>query len=125
MTKEGSSAGAAYCGLVCAVCAHARAGCRGCREGGGDEVCHQRRCCVERGLAGCWECEDFPCDKGYFADEAWSGLCIGFVQAVREQGPEAVVRAARSALGETSDYGEYRFRDPEEVRAMLRGESTA
>mgnify|MGYP002155000190 CR=1 FL=1 len=34
----------------------------GCRAGGGWGDCPLRRCCVERGLRFCFECENFPCD---------------------------------------------------------------
>ena len=108
-----------YCGLSCAVCAHARSACPGCREGGGDAACVQRRCCRERGLEGCWECERFPCDKGYFADEAWRGLCIGCVTAIREVGRERFISAAREAFGETTNYGDRRYRTSDDVRDEL------
>ncbi len=26
-------------------------------------MCYQRRCCLQRGLQGCWECAEFPCGK--------------------------------------------------------------
>lgn len=55
--------GIAYCGLVCALCEEV-AGCPGCRDDGcsGRDTCKNLRCCRAQGLAGCWECTEFPCE---------------------------------------------------------------
>jgi hypothetical protein len=116
----------AYCGLVCGVCAHATpqvAGCAGCRHGGGARDCYQRECCMANGLDGCWQCEEFPCDKGFFGDPAWNGLCIGAVQCVREHGVQGHVDRFVARLGRTVDYGEYRNKAPEEIAAILGGDA--
>jgi adenylate cyclase class IV len=111
------------CGLVCGPCIHALHGCVGCRRGGGDGGCHQRACCVEDQLAGCWQCERFPCNQGYFSSLAWKGLCVGCVQAIRDGGLEAFVRHLRIRWGEEIDYGAHRFKSAQEIRQMLgRGE---
>jgi len=34
----------------------------GCRAGGGWRDCPLRKCCIERGLRFCFECESFPCE---------------------------------------------------------------
>jgi len=34
----------------------------GCRGGGGWGDCPLRRCCVEKGVRFCYECNDFPCE---------------------------------------------------------------
>jgi len=34
----------------------------GCRGGGGWGDCPLRKCCIEKGLRFCFECESFPCD---------------------------------------------------------------
>ncbi len=37
---------------------------RGCKEGGGPPFCKMRKCCVKKGIEGCWECDDFKtCTK--------------------------------------------------------------
>ena len=53
----------ACCGLACCLCEVGD--CRGCRgEGCPQETdCTLRRCCLDRGLAGCWQCEQFPCGE--------------------------------------------------------------
>ena len=56
----------AYCGLVCGLC-HLRDQCDGCKNTARlcqrSAVCVQRRCCLEKGLAGCWQCAEFPCGQ--------------------------------------------------------------
>lgn len=57
--------GLAYCGLACCVCSEGPT-CAGCRNEGcsGKEWCKNFKCCRERGLNGCWECNEFPCSGG-------------------------------------------------------------
>jgi hypothetical protein len=59
--------GVAYCGLACCVCGENEtcAGCRneGCKE---KEWCKSFQCCKQKGLNGCWECSEFPCDNPMF-----------------------------------------------------------
>ena len=119
MTEQELVARVAYCGLVCAVCSHAREGCRGCRSGGGAADCYQRKCCTKNGRDGCWDCENFPCDKGFFGDSAWKGLCTGCVQSIKDYGIGTFLSLVNSTFGEIVDYGEYRFRDPEEIKMIL------
>lgn len=114
----------AYCGLVCGVCKNAtpeKGRCVGCRHGGGDADCHQRKCCTERGLDGCWQCEEFPCGEGFFADDekAWRGIAIGSVQSVQDCGIDRYVDRVVSRLGKVVEYGDYRHKDPHQIRAML------
>jgi hypothetical protein len=65
----------AYCGLICALC-HGADKCAGCKseqnccgrhlsEGG----CYQYNCCVSKGLNGCWECPEGPCERDMFSSE--------------------------------------------------------
>lgn len=110
-----------YCGLVCGVCKRPCKG-NGCRSGGGLKGCYQRECCIDKDIDGCWQCQDFPCDKGFFGDKAWRGLCIGCIESIKDKGIEVFVGVLISSLGEVVDYGEYRFRDPVEIKAMLLGD---
>lgn len=109
------------CGLVCGVCKNIEKGCQGCRSGGGADDCYQRRCCLERNIDGCWQCDIFPCDKGFFDDEEWKGLCIGFVKCIKAKGIEKFVSLVESKLGKLIEYGEFRFRNEQEIVTMLRG----
>lgn len=81
----------APCGLICGLCSEAP-GCKGCRDEGGcarAAVCHQRTCCAEKGLAGCWQCGDFPCDQDMFAPERDVRL-KAFVRCAKENGLNAL-----------------------------------
>jgi len=62
--------------------------CAGCREGGGDPNCKLRACVKERGLDGCWECVDLPCDlrREFFGPDKDP---VGNCERIREVGPEA------------------------------------
>lgn len=57
--------GIAYCGLACCLCSE-NSQCPGCQNRGCGQVedCVHFSCCREKGLAGCWECPDFPCGQG-------------------------------------------------------------
>ena len=59
--------GIAYCGLVCVVC-NENKNCVGCRNEGckDKEWCKNFQCCKTKGLNGCWECSQFPCDGSMF-----------------------------------------------------------
>ena len=81
-------ASVAPCGLVCALCPGAapdKGGCPGCRHGGGDADCPLRKCAIERELVGCWECADFPCEKGMFGNPEWRGLGIASIECIKAQ----------------------------------------
>ncbi len=109
----------AYCGLICGVCKNTEKGCQECRSGGGAEDCYQRRCCLEKNIDGCWQCAIFPCEKGFFADEEWKGLCIGFVQCIKDKGIEEFVSLVQSKLGKMIEYGDFRFKKKQEIATML------
>ncbi len=89
--------GLAYCGLVCALCGEGD-NCPGCRLDGCAERdrCKNYRCCREKGLSGCWECGDFPCD-GSMLDKV---RIRAFARFVRDYGEETLLDAL--AVGEAS-----------------------
>ena len=111
----------AYCGLICGVCKNVEKGCPGCRNGGGANDCYQRNCCLEKEFDGCWQCERSPCDKGFFdaSDEAWSGLCRGLIQCIKDKGVDKFVSLVQSRLGKVVEYGDLRFKKEQEIVAML------
>src|SRR5574340_182763 len=63
-----------YCGLVCGLC-HESDHCAGCKSNTNccgrhlsNAGCYQYDCCVQKGIAGCWECEKGPCEKDMFSE---------------------------------------------------------
>lgn len=64
-----------YCGRICALCKDAKY-CEGCKSKHAtksrhenSEGCYQYQCCHKKGIQGCWECDDAPCDKDMFSTE--------------------------------------------------------
>lgn len=57
----------AFCGTYCGVCERRdKTGCKGCKENAGNMFwgeCDKARCCIEKGLQHCGECEEMPCEK--------------------------------------------------------------
>ena len=72
--------------------------------GGGDAGCPTRDCPSERGYAGCWECAEFPCDRGPFGRPDFGGTTIAYVRAAQRIGVPAMLERARAALGDQIDY---------------------
>jgi hypothetical protein len=109
-----------YCGLACGMCVNACV--PRCREGGGPVDCYQRECCSRKGLDGCWLCDEFPCNNGFFEDgddPAFRGICIGSVQCIKDCGLERYIELAAAKLGPVIEYGDHRYLDPEGVRRTL------
>ena len=80
--------GIAYCGLACCLCSENKT-CAGCRNDGcsGKDWCKSFRCCREKGLNGCWECGDFPCDNPMFQKPK----VAAFANFVSEYGAEKLM----------------------------------
>lgn len=76
--------GIARCGLACALCAQNET-CGGCdsENCSGVNWCENRRCSMEKGLAGCYECHE-DCKKGMLGKEK----PFGFTRFVRQYGVE-------------------------------------
>jgi hypothetical protein len=103
MNKQALVKSIAYCGLVCGMC-HLSAECDFCKNTARlcarSEVCFQRNCCIQKGLQGCWECADFPCDKDMFGPP--HDLRIrAFVEFIKAEGTETLVECLlrNEALG--------------------------
>lgn len=98
----------AYCGLVCSLC-HLAADCGGCRSQTNccgnhtsEQGCHQYDCCIRNGYDGCWECDDFPCGKGMFADGHDVRL-KAFVRFIAMEGKERLAEL----ISQNADKGIY------------------
>lgn len=64
-TSKSCKTDIAYCGLACVLCSENK-NCVGCQNGGCEAHgwCKNYNCCREKGIDGCWECDEFPCGKG-------------------------------------------------------------
>lgn len=109
------------CGIVCRTCLHMKNGCKGCLDGGGTESCHIRDCTTAKNLTGCWECDEFPCTHMQQIDDAWRGLNIGLIQSIQTHGPANYAQLALQNIGEFREYGDLRFKTPEEIQAIIAG----
>lgn len=80
--------GIAYCGLACCLCSHNET-CAGCRNEGckDKDWCKNFICCREKGIAGCWECSEFPC-SGSMLDKI---RIRAFARFIKEYGEERLL----------------------------------
>ncbi len=80
--------GFAYCGLACCICSE-NENCAGCRNEGckDKQWCKNFNCCREKGLAGCWECNEFPC-SGSMLDKT---RIRAFARFIQENGEESLM----------------------------------
>jgi len=112
-----------YCGLICGVCPGA--GQCDCRTAPKPEEagCIQRNCAIDKGIDGCWECDDFPCGEGYFGPQhgGWRGLCVASVQYAREHGLDALVDLVVRRHGPRMDHSPYMHKSPADVLRILGG----
>lgn len=69
---------------------------KGCRGGGGSESCKIRLCCQEKGINGCWECEDFRfCKKLDVLIPLHDNAHIENLKAIRKKGKEEFLKGER------------------------------
>lgn len=109
----------APCGLICGLCKDIHRECKGCRNEGTDQNCFQFSCCRAKGIAGCWECESFPCGKGYLGDEKRQGIMIGFTRCIKVVGPYKFYNDVKSKLGSSINYSEYFFISEQNIISMF------
>lgn len=122
--------GIARCGLACCLCSE-NVKCRGCRQDGfldlswckDAEWCENRKCCIAKGVDGCWACGDRECRKGLFASKV---KALAFTEYVRRYGMEALLDRLEAnekagivyhREGIMGDYDE--FDDPEQVIVFI------
>lgn len=87
--------GIARCGLACCLCSE-NVTCKGCKKEGFVELsrckdaawCVNRKCGIEKGLNGCYECEPAGCRKGLYADKI---KARAFAEFARRYGVETLL----------------------------------
>ena len=118
--KERNHSVVGYCGLACGLCAYS---CEPtCRSGGGSEDCYQRACSIGKGIDGCWQCDEFPCNEGSFSEHNGStfrGVCLASCQCIKERGIFEYLRLLQDRLGVDIDYTQFKHLRPDEVDQRL------
>lgn len=114
-----------YCGLICELDS-CYGNCGGCKTPGancGDKDCFHKKCCIEKSLNGCWECEQAPCDYGYFSkSDSSSGQFTGCIRHIKLVGLTAYVDKIKANTLKGIKYGmrgDYGNRSEEEVLKLL------
>ena len=84
----------AYCGLLCDLCnSNEECSCKSenhCGKRLSPQGCYQYTCCTEKGINGCWECEESPCGKDMLAPNKIK--MRAFVKCIKEDGIDAFIR---------------------------------
>lgn len=117
-----------YCGLVCNMCRpDGECSCKTSNHCGkrlSPEGCFQYECCREKGLNGCWECSDSPCDKDMFSKEQIK--LRAFITCIKE---DSLDKFAEYILKNTENgivyhrsgiWGDYDLETEEQVLKLLR-----
>lgn len=118
----------AYCGLICPLDSCYK-NCGGCKSGKGcgDVNCFHKKCCIEKSLNGCWECESFPCSSGYFSDKNKSkGQFTGCIKYIKEAGLLQYVETIKSNNMSGIKYGiggDYANKSEDEVLHLLKNKT--
>jgi hypothetical protein len=114
----------AYCGLICKMC-HLSSTCQGCKSDFGCEEwkdCVHRKCCIEKNINGCWECEEAPCDKKMFAN-GHDIRIRAFIKFMKEESPKKLIECIIENEKRGIKYGYHKDYDlkksEEEVIALL------
>ena len=122
--------GIAYCGLACAICGQNET-CVGCRNEGckDKDWCKNFKCCKEKGLNGCWECNDFPCSGGML-DKARIRAFASFIKKYGEdEFLECLEKNEKNGIVyhyPASIFGDYdKYETEEEIMDMIKNGETA
>ena len=67
-----------------------------CREGGGNPNCRIRKCCIKKGLRGCWECTEFEsCEKFDFLKTIHEDANLKNLRKIKNKGEDEFVKGKR------------------------------
>lgn len=69
---------------------------KGCRNEGGNPFCKIRKCCVNKGFAGCWECDEFKdCQKLQMLVPIHENAHIKNLTAIKKKGLKSFLSGKR------------------------------
>jgi len=69
---------------------------KGCRDGGGNPFCKIRKCCMKKGYAGCWQCNDFEdCKKLDFLKGVHDDAHLKNLRILKKKGENAFLKSKR------------------------------
>ena len=58
-----------------------------CKEGGGSTACRIKKCCAEKSIEGCWDCDDFAdCETLAWLNPVHSGANVHNIERIRRIG---------------------------------------
>ena len=67
-----------------------------CRGGGGPPFCKMRKCCQQKGIDGCWQCDEFEtCEKLDFLKQSHGDAHLKNLRKLKKQGISAFVQGKR------------------------------
>ena len=109
----------AYCGLICELCHQANEcdGCKSEKNNCGKHLseagCFQRMCCIKKNINGCWECDNFPCDKDMYSNNH-DPKVKAFARCIKEDGVENFIDDGIDYKGKTKPRVSFTidYRDP-------------
>lgn len=123
--------GIARCGLACCLCSE-NVSCKGCRQDGfidlawckDAEWCQVRRCVLDKGIRGCYDCSPVGCRKGLLAEKIKPRAFAEFARRYGldellnclERNEQAGIVYHREGIMGDYDY----FDDPEELIEFIR-----
>ena len=125
----------AYCGLICFLCSFdGSCDCKKdnhCGKKASPEGCFQYNCCIEKGLNGCWECSNAPCDKDMFSPIEAKQISArrklrAFIACIKEDGIEKffqyIVNNTEKGIvyHRNGVYGDYDLETEEKILCLLR-----
>jgi hypothetical protein len=70
---------------------------RVCRDGGGPPFCKIRKCCTDRNIRGCWECDQAPgCGKLDFLQKTHGDAHRKNIAIIRKKGIDTFLKGKRN-----------------------------
>lgn len=119
----------AYCGLICSFCCtDGRCSCKSdnnCGKRLSPKGCYQYNCCQSKGISGCWECADAPCDRDMLAIDKIK--MRAFIRCIKEDGIQKFIEYLEHnekdgvVYHRTGVIGDYDLSGESEVLNLLRG----